>query len=451
MTREDDGHWIPLKLSSAVKRIYEPHRIKILKGGRGGTKSWTAADYHIQGAMMYGWRVLCGRETQKSIEESVHRLLQDRIEALGVGWFFDVTQKNIRGRNGSIFSYAGITDVGAEGLKSYEGYQRFWGEEAHKFSRKSIDLLVPTFRKDGSELMFTLNPELVTDEIWARFIDSDDPRVLVLNCSWRDNPWFPAELEAERQEFLRQVKQGKREQWEYDWIWEGKPKPAVDGAIYANQVAKVLEEKRLGHYPHDPALYTHLVWDLGWDDSMSIAFVQRDAGTVRFIDFIEDNHRTYDSYVAEIRERAQANGYRIALDGREGGKAWLPHDGASKNAQTGKSGNDTVRELGLEVGTNSDGKDGVPNIGIDARIRAGRSLFAKCVFHRETCQPLFNRLQRYARRINKETGQATGVKKDGNDHAGDMFTYVAVIEKELTNEPEPMTLDDDDRDVGFAF
>ena len=259
-----------------VQPIFDPFRIKCLKGGRGGVKSWTAADYHIRGAFLHGWRVLCGREVQKSIRQSVHRLLQDRIAALGLGWFFDVTTTEIRGKNGALFSYAGISNLSAEDVKSYEGYDRFWGEEAQSFTRRSLDILEPTFRKPGSELMFTFNPELETDEVWVRYIESDSPDVLVIDCSYHNNPWFPDVLEKERQSFLRQVEQGKREQFEYDWIWEGKTKPAVDGAIYAKQVAQVIEDKRLTHVPHDPELYTHLIWDLGYNDDMTIGFVQRE-------------------------------------------------------------------------------------------------------------------------------------------------------------------------------
>lgn len=441
---------LEFEFAKHVQPIFDPYRIKVLKGGRGGVKSWTAADYHIRGAFLHGWRTLCGREVQKSIKESVHRLLCDRISALKLGWFFTIINNEIRGQNGSLFSYAGISNLSADGIKSYEGYDRFWGEESHTFTRTSLDKLEPTFRKDGAELMFTFNPELETDEVWVRYVEPDDPDILVIDCSLENNPWAPEELLKARDKFQSLVDQGKREQWEFDWIWRGKTKPAVDGAIYANQVNAVLEDKRLTHVPHDPALYTHLVWDLGYDDSMSIGFVQRDGGTVRFIDFIEDNHRTYESYVKQIREVSLAEGYRIALDGRDGGKAWLPHDGKRKTADTGKSPTELLESFGLEVGIASNGEKTIPDIGVDARIRAGRSMFGRCVFDQKNCTPLFNKLRRYARKISKETGQASGIKKDGNDHAGDMFTYVAVIEKELTNEPEPLKLATDNS-PGFAF
>lgn len=429
---------IEWEFASHVKEVWEPYRIKVLKGGRGGIKSWTAARYHLIDGYRQPLRILCGREVQKSIRESVHQLLSDQIELLGLGAFYDVLSTEIRGKNGTRIVYAGISQLTTESIKSYEGYDRFWGEEAQSFTRRSLDILEPTFRKEGSELMFTLNPELDTDEVWVRYIENPPDDTLVLDCSYHKNPWFPKVLENERQKFLRQVEMGKREQFEYDWIWEGKTKPAVEGAIYAKQVSDVVDDGRLTHVPHDPKLHTHLVWDLGYNDNTTIGFVQRSGSSVRFIDYIEDSHRTYESYVNQIREIVGKKGYRIALDGRDGGKAWLPHDGKATRPDTGKSPNELLRDYGLKTGTNSKGDDGVPDIGIKGRIEAGRQMFPRCLFDARNCTPLFNRLRRYSRKVSPETGQPSGIKKDGNDHAGDMFTYVAVIEKELTNESEKM-------------
>ncbi|MEM6817216.1 MAG: phage terminase large subunit [Pseudomonadota bacterium] len=429
---------VDVQYAEHIEPIFDDsYWIKCLKGGRGGVKSWTAAHYHIEGVLLHGWRVLCGREVQKNIRESVHRLLQDRIEALGLSQYFTITATEIRANhNDGLFSFTGISDMSADGIKSYEGYDRFWGEEAHTFTRNSLDKLEPTFRKDGAQLMFTFNPELSTDEVWVRYVESNDPEILVIDCSLDNNPWRPERLIKQRDKFQGQVNQGKREQWEFDWIWGGKTKPAVEGAIYANEVAKVMEAGRLKDVPHDPTLYTHLVWDLGYNDDMTIGFVQRDGPSIRFVDYIEDNQLKYESYVKMIRKKVEEHGYRIAIDGREGGKAWLPHDGHQERAEAKSSAIKQVEDLGLEVGVNSDGDKGVPRLAIEERIRMGRQMFSRVVFDSEKCRPLFNKLQRYARKVSKETGQPAGIKKDGNDHAGDMFTYTAVIEKELVNESE---------------
>ena len=417
-----------------VEPIWQPKRIKILKGGRGGVKSWTAARYHLIDGFQQKLRVLCGREIQRSIKESVHQLLSDQVELLGLGGFYEVMANEIRGRNGTRFTYAGISQLTTDSIKSYEGYDRFWGEESHTFSRRSLDILTPTFRKDGSELMFTMNPELDTDEIWVRYIENPDDDVLVLDCSYDNNPWFPDVLEKERKAFLRQVTQGKRRQYEYDWIWEGKCKPAVEGAIYGDEVLAVKESGRLCPVPYDPQLAVHLILDLGWADSMAIGAVQAAAGSVRFIDYIEDNHRTYDSYILGD------NDHQGILDkpyAKRIKNIWLPHDGKAKNPQTGKSAIEIVTELVKETNIKVP-KDGVPDIGKENGIKSARQMFPRCYFDKSNCTTLYNRLRRYARNINTKTDEPMGTKQDLNAHGSDMFRYVAVIEKELTNEKRDM-------------
>ena len=408
--------------------LFEPHRYKIGHGGRGGTKSWGFGRALILQGYDNPLRILCAREVQKSIKDSVHQLLKDQITYMGLQHFYEVLKTEIRGINGTSIIFSGLSNLTASQIKSFEGIDRCWVEEAATVSKKSWDILIPTIRKEGSEIWVTFNPELDTDDTWLRFIADPPQDSHVEQMSFDTNPWFPDVLEQERQELLRKIERGTAEQEEYDNIWLGKCKTAVDGAIYPRQTLAVMESGRLCHVPHEPTLFTHLVWDLGYSDQMVIGFVQRQGSSVRFIDYIEDSHRTYDSYVKQIREMAAAQGYRIALDGREGGKAWLPHDGKAKRPEVGKSPIEILNGLGLKTD-----EEGVPDIGIKGRIEAGRQMFARCVFDKERCTPLFNRLRRYARKINPED-QATVIKKDGNDHAGDMFTYVAVVEGKLDNE-----------------
>jgi phage terminase large subunit len=313
-----------------------------------------------------------------------------------------------------------------------EGVDLCWAEESHKLSQRSIDLLLPTIRKEGSQFYFTLNPELDTDEVWVRFIENKPDNCVVRDCSYHNNPWFPAVLEEERQQFLRMVESGARSQADYDWVWEGRCKPAVDGAIFAPQIAQALQERRLCHVPHNPELLTHLVWDLGYSGMMTIGFVQKQGSSVHLIDYIEDSHRLYSDYVRQIRGKVSDHGYRIAIDGAVGGKAWLPHDGKQTRPEIGKSPIVLLNELGLSAP-----KDGIPDIGIKGRIEAARQMFPRVVFDKERCSSLFNRLRRYAMKQNTDD-HSVSIKKDGNDHAGDMFTEIAVIEKELTNETYDM-------------
>jgi phage terminase large subunit len=403
-----------------TREIFKPYRYKVLWGGRGGVKSWTAARYMLVDGYQRPIRQLCFREVQKSIKESVHQLLADQIQLLGLRGFYEVLQTEIRGKNGSKFAFTGLSNLTAESIKSYEGYDRAWGEEAQVLSRRSLDILIPTIRKEGSELLFTLNPELDTDEVYERFIACPPDDALVIECSYHNNPWFPEVLEKERALFLRQVESGARSQADYDNIWEGKCKPAVDGAIYPDEVAKVLSDKRLCAVPYDPKLSVHTIWDLGWNDLMAIGVVQVAAGSVRFIDYIEDSHRTYESYVNELKAKPYANKFS---------KAWLPHDGKARNPQTGVSPIELLNSLGLKADAS-----GVPDIGVKAGIEAGRQMFPRVYFDKQSCTPLFNRLRRYARTISPTTDTPMAPKKDENAHGADMFRYVAVIEKQLDNE-----------------
>ena len=411
-----------------VQGIFDPYRYKVMYGGRGGVKSWTAARaLLIQGAQE-PLRILCTREVQKSIKDSVHTLLKDQINRLGLDAFYQVFKNEIRGRNGTTFVFTGLSTLTADSIKSYEGVDRVWVEEAATVTQRSWDILVPTIRKEGSEIWVTFNPELDTDETWVRFVENTPENTWIQECSYDSNPWFPSVLEQERREFLKAVEIGSREQDEYDNIWEGQCKASVAGALYSKQVAQMLKENRYTEtVGHDPSLFTHTVWDLGYN-GMAIGFVQRAASAVRLIDHLNLVGETYENCVKAIRKKVTEHGYRIAIDGKTGGKAWLPHDGKQTRPDKGKSPIRQLNDLGLVAD-----EDGVPDLGIDKRIEAGRAMFPRFWINK-SCVDFFNSIRRYAKKISKETGQMAGIKKDGNDHDGDMYTYIAVIENELINE-----------------
>jgi len=178
--------------------LTEQKRHKIAKGGRGSGKSWSIARILVAKAYASPLRWLCVREVQKSIKESSHRLLADTIQDMGLGSFFDVQQNAIKGPNGSEFAFAGLQDHTADSIKSYEGFDGVWGEEAHTISERSAQILIPTIRKRGSECWWSYNPENEDDFIHVKAMAPDE-HTLVVDINWRDNPWFPPELEMERQ------------------------------------------------------------------------------------------------------------------------------------------------------------------------------------------------------------------------------------------------------------
>lgn len=390
--------------------LFEPARYKVAHGGRGSAKSWGFARALLIQAAQKPLRVLCTREVQRSIKDSVHKLLSDQIEGLGLGKLYDILATEIRCKNGSEFIFAGLSTQTVESIKSFEGIDIVWIEEAQAVSKRSWDVLTPTIRKPGSEIWVSFNPELETDETYRRFVLTPPAGSVVEQLNWRDNPWFPPELEAERQDTL------KRDPDSYENIWEGVPRRSVSGAIYAKEIDRAYLDGRVRPVPYDPKLKVHTVWDLGWNDSMSILLVQKSTSEIRVIDFIEDSHRTLDEYAAMIKQRLMNFGTH-----------YLPHDGDAKDFKTGK----TAREI---LSTQLGSVQIVPNIGVEQGIKAARMLFGQVYFDETKTQALLEHLKRYRRNIPVTTNEPTAPVHDEHSHSADAFRYLAVIADQMRNE-----------------
>lgn len=177
----------------------KPGRYKAAWGGRGSAKSNDRAQAVVlRMATQPGSRIVCLREVQNSIKDSVYQLICDWIERLGLGPMFDITRDEIRGPGGSLCIFRGMRDQNAESIKSLEGYTVAWFEEAQTCSQRSLDLLRPTIRAPGSELWFTWNPKARTDPVDKFFRQKPPADAIVVKANYSDNPWFPAELEGER-------------------------------------------------------------------------------------------------------------------------------------------------------------------------------------------------------------------------------------------------------------
>jgi phage terminase large subunit len=381
--------------------LFQPKRYKVIHGGRGSGKSWSVARALVTLGATKPIRVLCARETQKSIQESVHRLLKDQIGLLNLDAFYQIQENKIIGVNGTEFTFAGIRQQGVANMKSYEGTDVCWIEEAQVVTKKSWDVLIPTIRKPASEIWITFNPELDTDETFTRFVVSPPDDSIVIEMNYGDNPWFPDELDKERRQWLDRDPVG------YLTTWEGKCRPAVEGAIYANEIEALQREGRVRAVPYDPSLKVHTVWDLGWNDSMSIICVQKVASEIRVIDYIEDSHRTIDSYVMQLQERKW-----------NWGTDYIPHDGAHKDFKSGRSTQDFLQSLGRTVEVLARGN---PEEG----IRLARMVFPRAYFDKEKCIELINHLKRYRRQINQVTQEAGSPLHDEHSHGADAWRYLA--------------------------
>ena len=181
-----------IKIPDPFRDLLRPARYKIYYGGRGSAKSWSYATVLLAMAANRPLRILCAREIQLSIADSVKRLLDDRIDALGLSGFYTSTNSEIAGANGSVFLFAGLKHNITK-IKSVEGVDIAWLEEGDRISRDSLDILIPTIRKPGSEIWITFNPSEPTDPVYEDFVLADPPRsnAMVKMVNYEDNPFFP--------------------------------------------------------------------------------------------------------------------------------------------------------------------------------------------------------------------------------------------------------------------
>lgn len=215
---------VDVSLPPWARDFTAPHRYKVAYGGRGGSKSWAFARLLLLEALVRPLRVLCARELQVSIRESVHKLLGDQIDALGLSSRFSITRDSIRSRVGAEFVFKGLRHNTDE-IKSMEGIDRCWVEEAHRVSDASWQLLIPTIRAPGSEIWISFNPDQATDPTHQRFVLDPPPGTLLRKVSYRDNPYFPPELEAERL-YLARVDPDA-----YDHVWEGNTRRFTEAQV----------------------------------------------------------------------------------------------------------------------------------------------------------------------------------------------------------------------------
>jgi phage terminase large subunit len=364
-------------------------------------------------------RILCAREVQRTISDSVHRLLSDQIAALGLEAHYQVLEAEIRGVNGSSFTFAGLRQQDVGKIKSFEGVDICWVEEAQTVTKKSWDVLIPTIRKEGSEIWVTFNPELDSDDTYVRFVVNKPPDTILININWNDNPWFPETLKLEK-DHLKKV-----DPEAYDNVWAGNCRSSVEGAIYKREIADLMRDQRVRNVPYDPMLKVHTVWDLGWNDQMSIILVQRLHSELRVIRYIEDNERILSEYVSQL------NGLRYNF-----GTDYIPHDGDTKDYKTGKSAREMLTALGRKV-------EVVGRMDVEGGIRAAKMIFPRVYFDQTHAQRLVDCLKRYRRNIPVSTDEPASPVHDEYSHAADAFRYLALSADKMTNDDRNKPLKQD--------
>jgi phage terminase large subunit len=390
-------------LPGKLRCLCKPARYKILYGGRGAGKSYGVALWLLAEAAARPQCILCCREFQTSIRDSVHKLLGDLIERLGLSGKFQVQQNSIRAVNGSEFIFEGLRH-NISRICSLQRIDKVWVEEAQTASKASWEVLTPTVREEGSEIIVTFNPELESDETYQRFVVNRPPNAVVVQINYHDNPWFPSVLRAEMEHLKA------RDPDAYQHVWLGECRYVLDGVIYARELKDAQEEGRITSVPVDPTKPVSVYFDLGWADQTAVWFVQHIAGEVRLIDFLQNAQRPFSSYLQEL----QGRGYLYAT-------MWLPHDAQAKSLGTGRSIEELARSSGgwrVKI---------VPKLSVADGINSVRTLFPTMWFDRDHCADGVQTLRHYRYDVDPDTGQFS--RQPLHDHvssASDALRYCAV-------------------------
>ena len=387
--------------------LFRPARYIVLYGGRGSGKSWAVARSLLIRAVSGKLRILCAREVQNSIQESVKKLLVDQIDLLGLGELFEIQRDLIRcPSTGSEFFFEGLKH-NVSRIKSYEGIDICWVEEAHAVSEDSWRVLTPTIRKPDSQIIVTFNPQLESDATFVRFVKRRPTDAVVVKVNWTQNPWFPEDLHQEMDDMKRD---------DYDaWlnVWEGHCKSILSGAVYAKELREALALGRIGAVPYDRTQPVHTFWDLGWADKTSIWFAQIIGFEYRVIDYYENSQQGLDHYLKALQTKDYSYG-----------DLWLPHDAKAKQLGTGRSVEELVRAKGnwrVRI---------VPRLKLEDGINAARTLFPLCYFDELKCEVGLKALKSYRYEVFGDVIENQSLSRaplhDWASHAADAFRYLTI-------------------------
>jgi len=428
---------LEIPTARVFRPLLEPARYKAAYGGRGSGKSHFFAGLIVERAFSEpGFRGVCIREVQKDLSESAKRLIEDKIQAYGLGASFDCQRAQIVTPGGGVIIFEGMQDHNAESIKSLEGFDVAWVEEAQTLSATSLAMLRPTIRKEGSELWFSWNPRRKTDAVDDFFRGpSATQRAVVVSANWSDNPWFPNELEEERKEDL------KLRPDTYPHVWDGGYQTVTEGAYYAASLLQAKREGRIGRVALDPLMTVRAIWDIGGTgakaDACAIWVVQFIGREIRVLDYYEAVGQPLSAHVSWLRER----GYGKAL-------CVLPHDGDTNDRVHDVSYASALRDALFEV-------EVVPNQGKGAakmRIEAARRLFPRIWFNEATTEAGREALGHYHEKKDEARNIGLGPEHDWSSHGADAFGLVCVVYKEPQQwEPEEEWRDESGRNATTGY
>jgi phage terminase large subunit len=301
--------WEDLDIPGKLDFLREPNRYKVAYGGRGGMKTWSFARALLWNAFLHKERILCAREYQSSILESVHKVLCDQIDLLGMDGFFRITDRNIMGQNGSEFIFAGLRNDPRK-IKSMEGVTKCWVAEAEKMSNPSWQILIPTIRNPGSEIWVEFNPDLLTDPTMQRFVVNPPPGAWVQKIGWEDNPFLPEELRQEK-DYLASV-----DLEAFAHVWAGECRTHAAAAIFKGKCVVQWFEPQPGWngpyfgsdfgFANDPTTL-HKYW-IGIDNGSRNLYVEKEVYKVGLE--IDDTPGEFDTIEGSRRHVIRADNAR---------------------------------------------------------------------------------------------------------------------------------------------
>ena len=373
-----------------------------------------------------GMRSVCIREVQKSLKQSAKKLIEDKLADFGLGEAqgFKVFREVIETPGDGIITFTGMQDHTADSVKSMEGVDRAWVEEAQSLSDRSMSLLRPTIRKDGSELWFSWNPMRPTDPVDMMLRGERLPTdAKVVRANWSDNPWFPKPLEQERRDCLEATPE------RYGHIWEGEYATVLEGAYFARHLTDAQLSGRIGFFARDPLLPVFAVWDIGGtsgkSDATSIWIVQYIGPEVRVLDYYEAVGQPFDAHVYWLRTANYGDAQCV-----------LPHDGVKHDTIHAITPEGYLRSAGFVVNV-------VKNQGRGAalqRIDAVRQMFPQIRFNEDTTKAGREALGWYHEKRDEVRGVGLGPDHDWSSHGADAFGLVAVwremaMSKQRTSRP----------------
>lgn len=420
---------VPRKLRPLLGRA----RYKAAYGGRGGSKSHFFAEQIVLRCYAEPTKAVCIREVQESIKDSVKALIEEKIKKFDLQKFFDVTRPEINGANGSQIIFKGMQSYNAQNIKSLEGFDVAWVEEAQALSAVSLRMLRPTIRKEGSEIWFSWNPRHDTDAVDQFLRGPNKPEgAIVVEVNWNDNPWLPDVLRAEKDaDYAADPEMAEH-------VWGGGYEIISEGSYYGKLLAEAEKQGRIGNFPANPNASVLTSWDIGVDDYTVVWFWQTDGFKATAVDYYEVSGDGADDIVAtcmpevfipqKLDERWIGWSREQALTdiGRthpfKYGTSFLPHD--IKFREWGAGARSRIESLsGFGVRNIAKGAAANPA----DRIQAVRRILPVLYFNNTPRVAVgLKRLRRYRRKWNDQLQTYTTPEHDENSHGADAAGEFAI-------------------------